>query len=203
MGFYSKYIYPKIIETALSISSVMKNRKEVLLNVKGNILEIGFGTGLNITCYPSFVKEITVLETNEGMDSLVRIRDSKIKINFKLLNAESLPFDDETFDTVVSTFTFCSIEDIDTAMKEFLRVLKPKGQLIFLEHGAGKDNKVRFIQNLLNPIYKLLSNGCNLNRNIKSIIERSGFSIIDVEEFHDRHMIKLTGYLYTGIAIKK
>lgn len=205
MGLYSKYIYPKIIETLLSIPSVMKERKDILSHVKGNILEIGFGTGLNLPCYPNFVREITVLETNEGMNSLAnkRIKSSQIKINFKLLSAESLPFDDETFDSVVSTFTFCSIENINSAMREFYRVLKPNGQLLFLEHGLSQDKKIRFIQNHINPFYKLFSDGCNLNRNIKSIIEENDFVISDLEQFYDKHMIKLTGYLYKGIAVKR
>lgn len=205
MGLYSKYIYPKIIERLLSIPSVMKERKDILSHVKGNILEIGFGTGLNLPCYPNFVKKITVLETNEGMNLLAnkRIKSSQIKVNFKLLSAESLPFDDETFDCVVSTFTFCSIQNINSAMKEFYRVLKPNGQLLFLEHGLSSDKKISFIQNHMNPFYKIFSDGCNLNRNIKNIIEENGFAISDLEQFYDKHMIKLTGYLYKGIAVKK
>lgn len=205
MGLYSKYIYPKIIETLLSIPSVMKERKDILSHVKGNILEIGFGTGLNLPCYPNFVKEITVLETNEGMNLLAnkRIKSSQIKVNFKLLSAELLPFDDEAFDSVVSTFTFCSIKNINSAMKEFYRVLKPNGQLLFLEHGLSQNKKIRFIQNHINPFYKLISDGCNLNRNIKSITEKNGFAISYLEQFYDKHMIKLTGYLYKGIAVKK
>lgn len=204
MGLYSKYIFPKIIESLLSRPSVMKQRKDILSHVKGDILEIGFGTGLNLSCYPSFVKEITVIDTNEGMNALAnkRIETTQIKVNFSLLNAESLPFGDETFDTVVSTFTFCSIENINAAMKEFYRVLKPNGQLIFLEHGLSPNKKISFIQNHINPFYKLFSEGCSINLNIKSIVEENGFVINKLEQFYDKHMLKIAADLYKGIAIK-
>jgi len=88
-------------------------------------------------------------------------------------------------------------------MKEFYRVLKPNGQLLFLEHVLSPDKKVSFIQNRLNPFYRLFSDGCNLNRNIKNIIQRNGFEISNSEQIYDKHMIKLSGYLYKGIAVKK
>jgi ubiquinone/menaquinone biosynthesis C-methylase UbiE len=204
MGLYSKYIFPKIIEALLSMPSVMDERKDLLAHVKGSILEIGFGTGLNLPCYPNFVKEITALETNDGMNVLAskRIKSSQIKVNFKLLSAELLPFEDETFDCVVSTFTFCSIENINAAMKEFHRVLKPDGQLLFFEHGLSPNKTERFLQKHLNPIYKLFSGGCNLNRNIQGIIEDNGFDFSHLDKFYNKHMIKLAGYLYKGIAVK-
>jgi ubiquinone/menaquinone biosynthesis C-methylase UbiE len=204
MGLYSKYIFPKIIESLLSKPSVMKQRKDILSHVKGDILEIGFGTGLNLLSYPSFVKEITVIDTNEGMNTLAnkRIESSEMIVNFKLLNAESLPFKDETFDTVVSTFTFCSIENINAAMKEFHRVLKLNGQLIFLEHGLSPNKKISFIQNHINPFYKLFSEGCSINLNIKNIVEENGFLINELEQFYDKNMIKIAADLYKGIAVK-
>jgi ubiquinone/menaquinone biosynthesis C-methylase UbiE len=121
-----------MIERILSIPSVTKYRKEILSEVKGNILEIGFGTDLNLPCYSKDVREITVLDTNEEMSSLAkkRIQQSQINVRFKLLSAEVLPFEDEPFDTIVSTFTFCSIENIDSAMNEFYRILKPDGAFI-------------------------------------------------------------------------
>lgn len=132
MGLYSRYIYHRMIERILSIPSVTKYRKEILLEVKGNILEIGFGTDLNLPCYPKHVREITVLDTNEEMSSLAekRIQQSQINVRFNLLSAEVLPFEDESFDTIVSTFTFCSIENIDSAINEFYRILKPDGAFI-------------------------------------------------------------------------
>lgn len=204
MGLYSKYIYPRVVDYLLSNPGVTQYRKAILAYVKGNILEIGFGTGLNLPCYPPSVKEITVIDTNEGMNSLARkrVEHSGIKVDLKLLNAETLPFEDNTFDSIVSTFTFCSIDNIDAALKEFLRILKPDGILIFLEHGLSSNQRISKWQNRINPFYKSFSDGCNLNRNIKDIIERNNFKFDFIEQFHSKHMIILADYLYRGIAVK-
>ncbi|PKM94427.1 MAG: SAM-dependent methyltransferase [Firmicutes bacterium HGW-Firmicutes-1] len=205
MGYYSNYLYPRIVDKILSTSRVSQYRKEILSHVIGEILEIGFGTGLNLSYYPAWVKEITVIDNNEGMNSLAqkRVKHSKINVNLKLLNAEILPFEDKSFDSIVSTFTFCSIENIDSALKEIYRVLKPDGKLIFLEHGLSSNKKLRNLQHRLNPLYKVVSGGCNLNRDMKDVIERNNFKFDFIEEFTSKDMSKLTGYLYKGIAIKR
>lgn len=204
MAFYTKYIYPRIIDNILSTPEVMKYRKEVLKAVSGEVLEIGFGTGLNLTCYPSETKEITVIDTNAGMNSLAqkRVDKSNIKVHLKLLNAEILPFESNTFDTVVSTFTLCSIDNVDAAIQELYRVLKSDGKLIFLEHGLSADTKISKLQNFINPFYRIPSDGCNLNRDIKDIIYKNGFNFEFIEQFYSKDMIKLAGYLYKGIAVK-
>ncbi|MCX7923490.1 MAG: class I SAM-dependent methyltransferase [Clostridia bacterium] len=204
MSLYSKYIYPRVIDYLLSGAGIMEYRKGVLSHVRGNILEIGFGTGLNLPCYPPSVKEITVIDKNTGMNSLAqkRLKYSGIKVHLKLLNAETLPFEDNTFDSIVSTFTFCSIENIDAALHEFYRVLKPNGKLIFLEHGLSSDQRISKWQHRINPLYKITSNGCNLNRDIRDIIKRSNFTFDNIEQFYSKDMIKLAGYLYKGVASK-
>ncbi len=204
MGLYSKHIYPRIIDCMLSNPIISDYRKEILKFVKGEILEIGFGTGLNLSYYPSAIREITVIDTNAGMNSLAqkRVNKSQIRVHLKLLNAETLPFENNAFDTIVSTFTFCSIENIDAALQELRRVLKPDGKLVFLEHGLSNDPKISKWQNIINPIYKIPSDGCNLNRDIKSIIERNNFTFDFIEQFYCKDMIKLGGYLYKGIAVK-
>lgn len=205
MGLYSKHIYPHIIEYILSNPSVTRYRKEALAHVKGDILEIGFGTGLSLPCYPAFVKEITAIDTNEGMNVIASKRASQlgIKVNIKTLNAEVLSFDNNSFDSIVSTFTFCSIGNTDAALKEFCRVLKPDGRLVFLEHGLSTDPKVINWQNRLNPVYLLTSDGCNLNRDIKNIIERNKFKITQLEQFYCEHMLKIMGYYFKGVAVKE
>lgn len=204
MGLYSKYIYPHIVEYILSSVSVTKYRKEALSNVNGNILEIGFGTGLNLLCYPPFVKEITAIDISEGMNLIARKRanQSGIKVNLKTLNAEVLPFDNNSFDTIVSTFTFCSIDDMNSALKEINRVLKPDGILIFLEHGLSPNPKIGKWQNRINPFYLIVSDGCNLNRDIKNIIESNKFKITHLDQFYCEHMPQISGCFYKGMAIK-
>lgn len=204
MAFYTKYIYPRIIDNILSTPEVMKYRKEVLKDVSGEVLEIGFGTGLNLSCYPSSINEITVIDTNAGMNSLAqkRVDKSNIKVHLELLNAETLPFESNSFDTIVSTFTLCSIENVDAAIQELHRVLKSDGKLIFLEHGLSTDKNISKWQNFINPFYKIPSDGCNLNRDIKDILVRNDFKFKFIEQFYSKDMIKLAGYLYKGIAVK-
>lgn len=202
MRIYSEYLYPRIVNNILSNPQITMYRKDILANVSGNILEIGFGTGLNLPCYPSFVKNITAIDSNEGMNILAqrRAEQSGIKVNLKELNAEVMPFDNNFFDTVVSTFTFCSINDINNALKEIHRILKNNGKLIFLEHGLSPNPKIRKWQNLINPFYLKISEGCNLNRDIKKIIENNNFKITQIEQFYCEDMLKISGYLYKGIA---
>lgn len=204
MGLYSKYFYPKIIDSLLSKPEIMKHRQAALSNSRGKILEIGFGTGLNLLCYPTSVKEITVIDTNAAMGVLAeeKMKDSDINVIFKLLSAEKLPFEDNTFDSVVSTFTFCSIDGIDSAITEMKRVLKPDGRLIFLEHGVSCEPKVSKWQNRVNPFYKIFSDGCNLNRDIKDIIQRNNFEFEHIEQFYCKDLFKLAGYFYKGVALK-
>ncbi len=204
MGIYRNYIYPSIIEALLSRPSVMAQRKDLLRHARGEILEIGFGTGLNLSCYPEGVKRITIVESNQGMNQKAakRVAQSNIQVDCRLLNAESLPFEDGSFDTVVSAFTFCSIKEVDKALREIYRVLKPDGQLLFLEHGLSPHKGECFFQNVLNPVYRIFSDGCHLNRDVEDMIKRNGFNITWMEQFYDRQMIKLADYLSKGMALK-
>lgn len=202
MGVYSKIIYPKLLERSMTKSSLMGLRKKLLSEVKGEILEVGFGTGLNLSCYPEHVSKITVIDVNEvlGEKAMERIKEHSITVDYRKISAEKLPFSAECFDSVVSTFTFCSIPDIKSALSEFYRVLKPGGRLFFLEHGLSSDKQIRFFQNLINPIFKAAS--CSLNRDMKAIVESSNFEIKKLEQFYQEDAIKVLGYLYMGVAEK-
>jgi ubiquinone/menaquinone biosynthesis C-methylase UbiE len=204
MGFYSKVIFPRGCDILMSMSVLAQHRKEVLEGVSGNILEIGFGTGLNLVHYPDSIKKITTVDVNEGMNLLAqkRIDQSSISVDNLTLNGENLPMEDESFDSVVSTWTMCSIKNIDQTLCETYRVLKPGGRLFFIEHGLSDDPKIQKWQNRLNPLQKLIGDGCHINRKINDIIETQNMSIEKLERFYMAKSPKCLGYSYKGSAVK-
>lgn len=203
MGFYSRVILPYLLDFSLSDPISTKYRKQVLSEVSGEVLEIGFGTGLNLPHYPENIEKITTIDPNPGMNRLAqkRIESSTITVDNRLLNSENLPFPENSFDSIVSTWTLCSIAKIDKAISELYRVLKPHGKFYFIEHGLSNDPKIQVWQNRLNPIQKKIGDGCHLNRNIKKIVEKQ-FKILTIEQFYGVDTPKFLGYHYKGIATK-
>lgn len=203
MGFYSQVILPRLLDWSMSDPLLAKYRQDVLSEVSGEVLEIGFGTGLNLHYYPERIQKITTVDVNPGMNSLAqeRIATSSIQVDNKVLNGESLPMADSSFDSVVSTWTLCSIADVNQALKEIHRVLKPGGKFFFIEHGLSDEPKVQDWQNRLNPLQKLLVDGCHLNRNIEKLVDNQ-FQIISLEKFYAPKYPKTHAYLYKGVATK-
>ncbi len=204
MGLYSDVIFPWACDKFMSRPKFTDVRRETLAEVSGNVLEVGFGTGLNILHYPDAVDKITVVEPNAGMNRRAggRIRRAHIQVESHALSGETLPMGSETFDSVVSTWTLCSIDDVAKALREIHRVLRPGGRLFFLEHGLSDDAGVRRWQNLLNPVQRVLGCGCNLNRNMKTLIEDAGFDVVRLKNFYMRNDLKTHSYMYQGVAIK-
>ena len=202
MGLYAKYIFPHMLEYVMSSSILVDCRKDTLSEVKGEILEIGFGTGMNLPYYPENVRRITGVDININIHSKAekRLKSSPIQVDYYPINIEYLPFPDNTFDTVVSTFTLCSIKDIHRALSEIARVLRPNGRFFFAEHGLSPDYQVQKWQHRLNPINKALSCGCNLNRNIKELIGSCNLKILKLDQFYLGKTPKIFGYMYKGIA---
>jgi ubiquinone/menaquinone biosynthesis C-methylase UbiE len=204
VGLYSQFIFPRLCEFALNTEAVAKHRHELLTQAEGNILEIGFGTGLNLPHYPDQVRRLTIVDPNRGMHRLAqkRIRQRGIEIDRRLLSSEQLPFGNATFDCVVSTFTLCSINDVSQAIKEIYRVLRTEGKLLFLEHGLSPDPRVQRWQHRLNWLQKRIGDGCNLNRNIKALITAQPFSSLAVGESYLEKTPKTHGYVYQGVATR-
>ena len=204
MGFYSQILFPRGCDFLMSMPALAKHRKDVLEEVSGNILEIGFGTGLNLAHYPSAIKKITTVDVNAGMNILAqkRINQSSIEVENLTLNGENLPMGDESFDSVVSTWTMCSIKNIDQAMREIHRVLRPGGRFFFIEHGLSDDKKVQKWQNRLNPLQKMWADGCHMNRKINEIIEKSKIRVEKLDRFYMEKSPKCLGYFYKGSAVK-
>ena len=204
MGFYSRVIFPCVLDFAMTTGQMKKRRSQVLADVSGDIFEIGFGTGLNLPFYPDHVKEITTVEVNPGTSKRAqkRIAESDITVHTNILNAESLPMDDETFDSVVCTWTLCSIENVEKALSEVRRVLRPGGKFFFVEHGASPDPKIRKWQDRLNPFWGIIGDGCNLNRNAEQLIQDQHFEITSLDKGYMEKSPRFAGYMYQGVATK-
>jgi ubiquinone/menaquinone biosynthesis C-methylase UbiE len=204
MGIYSDVIIPFFYDKSMDKPYIKEARKNILKNVSGEVLEIGFGTGLNLPHYPSSVTKLTIVDKNPGMNKQAqeRISASKFKIVNKIVNSEELPFDDESFDSVVSTFTLCSIQFVDKALMEIHRTLKHDGKFFFQEHGLSNDPKIQKWQNRLNPVQKIWADGCNLNRNIKLLIQEAGFKVIEFKNYFLKKGLKTHTFMYEGVACK-
>ena len=203
MGFYAQVIAPRIMDWGLSSPGFAKYRQEVLSNVQGEVLEIGFGTGINLSYYPKQLEKLITVDVNPGMNALAqkRLEASTITVDNRVLNGENLPMADASFDCVVSTWTLCSIKNVEQAIAEIHRVLKPGGKFYFIEHGLSNEPKVQIWQNRLNFINKALFVGCHINRNIKQLIATQ-FNDLTIEEFYEPNSPKIDGYMYKGVATK-
>lgn len=203
MGFYSQVIFPRALDWVMSDPVFTQYRQEVLSEVSGEVLEIGFGTGLNLAHYPESIQKLTAIDSNPGMNALARkrIQSSGIIVANRVLNGESLPIADNSFDSVVSTWTLCSIAKVELALQEIHRVLKPGGKFFFIEHGLSDDHKVQVWQHRLTPLQKIIGDGCHLDRNMKKLVENQ-FEVLKLEEFYMKETPKFAGYMYKGVATK-
>jgi ubiquinone/menaquinone biosynthesis C-methylase UbiE len=205
MGFYAKHIFPHLVDHFLSSPQVMRARMEVLAHATGEVLEIGFGTGLNIECYPASILRITAIDPSQPMmkkaDS--RIRKSRISVDLHALSAEALPYPSERFDSVISTWTMCSIPQIEQALGEVRRVLRNDGRFVFLEHGLSPDKSVQQWQKTLRPLFRIAGGGCHPDRDIQGLIDGQGFAFERLKCFYLQDTPRIAGYLYSGVAVKR
>jgi ubiquinone/menaquinone biosynthesis C-methylase UbiE len=203
MGIYRKYILPGAVDATCRNASLMKQRLKIIPEASGSVLEVGIGSGLNL---PFFDREKTRhlvgLDPSERIWARNRTDPRSLPFSFEFIQApaEDIPASGNSFDTVVITYTLCTIGDFNTAMKEIRRVLKPDGHLLFCEHGRAPDRRVRTLQNLLNPFWKQISGGCHLNRDVPSIIEKNGFRIKSMETGFV-HKWRPGSYHYLGKAV--
>ena len=205
MGFYSNVIIPFFYDCSMNTKKVNEGRKNILSKIKGEeVLEIGIGTAINLQFYPSSVKKVIGVDSNKGMlkQAAKKISANNIEVDLKAVGSESLPFPDGRFETIVSTYTLCSIKNINEALKEIFRVLKSGGKFYFLEHGLAEDIKVQKWQHRLNPVQNIWADGCNLNRDMKTLITNAGLKIIDLKNYYMKRDPKIVGYMYEGIAVK-
>lgn len=179
-------------------------RTELLQPAAGEVLEIGFGTGLNLAHYGPNVSRVRAVDPNPMLPTRIAERRAAVQftVEVTLQSAEQLPYEDRTFDCIVSTWTLCTIPDPVRALQEARRVLKPGGTLLFLEHGRSDDQKIASWQDRLNPIQNLIGCGCNLNRPIDRLIAQAGMTIAHLDRFSMRDVPRLGGEMYRGDATR-
>ena len=205
MGFYERHILPLLLSGAMSAKPISYQRKKVVPRAEGKVLEIGFGAGHNLPYYNAEkVTHLWALEPSRGMRARAseRVRESPIEIEFIDLPGEEIPLADETADTVLVTYTLCSIPDVMTALGQMRRVLKRSGRLVFCEHGEAPDESVRRWQRRITPVWKRIGGGCHVDRAIPKLIEAGGFAIEDMETMYLPSTPRFAGFNYWGSATK-
>ena len=205
MGLYSTYIFPRLLDWTLGNAMFDKQRQKALAPLRGHVLEIGFGTGLNLQFYPDQVTKLTALDSERMLSKRVdkRIAQARVPVEqFKLDASGRLPFEDDAFDGIVTTLTLCSIADVESALSEIRRVLKPDGEYVFLEHGRSDDPRVASRQDFWNPIQKLIACGCNMNRPIDLLIRGTGMEMIELDRYQLPDTPRILGEIYRGVAKK-
>ena len=186
MNLYNKYILPSLIISGCNKKPQMKQREKIIPNAKGKVLEVGIGSGLNLSFYdPDKVTELVGIDPSlELWEKRQPVKDLGFHYEFIKGVAEDMPFGKDSFDTIVLTYTLCSIPDFQSALESLRKVLKPSGKFLFCEHGKAPDKNVLLTQNAINPIWKLIGGGCNINRDIPSIINGNGFKILNLETMY-------------------
>ncbi len=202
MSWYEEKVLPRLINVACSSKPAHKQREKVVPRASGDVLEIGFGSGLNLAHYDSSkVRRIWGLEPSEGMRKLAvnPIAESGLDVELIDLPGEEIPLEDNSVDTVLITFTLCTIPEAATALDGMRRVLKPGGQLLFSEHGKAPDANVVKWQERMNPVWKKFSGGCNMNRDIPALLDAAGLEIQDDNRMYVPGLKSLS-YMYWGAA---
>jgi ubiquinone/menaquinone biosynthesis C-methylase UbiE len=202
MGLYDKYVLPNAIVWACKQKSTMKQREKIIPLASGNVLEIGIGSGLNLPFYnKKKVTHLTAIDPSAAIWKKNSFDTNTLGFEFDFIEAfsENIPAANNSFDTVVITYALCTIQDTDKAFDEIKRVLKKDGKLLFCEHGKAPDKKIVRWQNMLNPFWKKIGGGCNLNRDIPFMIEHNGFKILKLEKMYIPGW-KPASFNYWGIA---
>ncbi len=202
MGLYSDVILPRLCDFAMRNKRLMPYRQRVIGAAEGRVIEIGVGSGLNLPFYRLPVKEILALEPAPKLVAMARralLHDPGIPVSFVEASAEAIPLDDQSVDTVVTTWTMCTIPQTTIALGEMRRVLRPNGKLLFVEHGLAPDESVRRWQDRLTPAWRCISGGCHLNRPIRAMIEGAGFRVDRVETGY-MPGLKPMAFMYEGSA---
>lgn len=202
MGVYGEKILPHLVDLAMRGEEINSLREKTLAPARGRVLEIGFGTGLNARHYPKGIQELVLVDNNPGMSRLAheRLARAHLEARHEVHSGEALPFPDQSFDTIVVTFTLCSIGDVDSAVKELRRVLKPEGQLLFCEHNLADEERLRRIQRAITPVWKRVGGGCHLDRDAPALLERHGFALDELEKTQLSTVSGVFGTIRRGVA---
>ena len=205
MGFYEKHCLPHVLNFACGLEAIRQQRQKVVPLAAGRVLEVGMGSGLNIPFYnPESVEVVWGLEPSEHMRSKAgkQVEASPIEIRWLDLPGEEVPLEDNSIDTVLLTYTLCTIPDWKKALEQMRRVLKSDGRLIFCEHGEAPEEGIRSWQRRINPIWKKIAGGCHLDRPIPRYIEAGGFTIDSLDSDYIKGP-KIAGFNYWGTATSR
>jgi ubiquinone/menaquinone biosynthesis C-methylase UbiE len=201
MSFYGNCIVPHLVHLAMRNRRLLPYRERTISAAEGRVLEIGIGSGLNLPLYADRVTEVIGLEPAPRLISMARDQSRRVLLPVKFIegSAEAIPLEGSSIDTVVTTWTLCTIPAVAQAIGEMRRILKPGGQLLFVEHGLAPDATVRKWQDWLTPAWKRIGGGCHLNRSIQSLIEQNGFKLTHLETGYMQGP-KPMAFLYQGSA---
>lgn len=200
---YEKYLLPKLLDKCCSTKPINYQRNKIVPHVRGTVLEIGIGSGLNIPYYnKSNIHKVYGLDPSSELCEMAEKTacDHQIDINFLIDSAEEIKLVSNTIDTILVTYTLCSIPNLNEALNEIKRVMKPEAKILFCEHGIAPDLKVRKWQNRINPLWSKMFGGCNINRDIPLILLDSGFKINNLQQMYLPSTPKIVGYNYWGAA---
>jgi ubiquinone/menaquinone biosynthesis C-methylase UbiE len=201
MGLYGEQILPRVLDFAMGFKVIGEERKKCLAEVSGRVLEIGFGSGHNLPFYPKRVETLIAIDPSIVSAKLAqkRIERAAFPVEYLPLKGEEIPAESGAFDSVVSTFTLCTIPDPAAALRQVKRVLKPEGRFFFVEHGRSNELRVQRRQDRVNGIQMFLCGGCHLNRDIERLILDAGFRMLSLEKYYGKGP-KISAFLYRGIA---
>jgi ubiquinone/menaquinone biosynthesis C-methylase UbiE len=201
VGLYDDHILPRILNFAMASKVIRDERQKCVAEVSGRVLEIGFGSGHNLPFYSGKIEKIVAIDPSVVSARLARKRIKQVPfpVEYLALSGEEIPAPDASFDSVVSTFTLCTIPDVLAALRQIRRVLKPDARFFFLEHGRSPDPVVRRWQDRLNGMQQFFSGGCHLNRPIDQLIADAGLKVLTIEKYYGKAPRPFS-YLYRGIA---
>jgi ubiquinone/menaquinone biosynthesis C-methylase UbiE len=203
MGFYREQVLPRLQDKIMGVKRLRAARERACEGLEGAVVEIGFGTGLNAGSYPADVTKVVAIEPSQVCMRIAapRVAQAPAPVEYGGLTGERLDLPSDAFDAALSTWTLCTIPDLDAALAELRRVLKPGAAFHFIEHGHSPDDKVARMQQRLEPLNKRLAGGCHLTRPIAEDIERAGFTIEKIETYYFPGEPKVVGYTYEGRAV--